>query len=191
MRRNDEQRSVVNSLVLKMAGITADTPDPSGGVIYRKPGTKEPSGLLRDNAMGLIDRLLPPITPAEIAEAVRAALAEARRVGVTSAQDMDGSGPHARRHLFRLYQQLAKSGQLTLRVDLRWPLADWRELAQLGVEAGFGDDWVRIGGLKGFVDGSLGSSTAKMFEPYLNEPGSTGVFVTPLDKLREDILDGD
>src|SRR5436305_2940409 len=124
MRRNDEQRSVVNSLVLKMAGITADTPDPSGGVIYRKPGTKEPTGLLRDNAMGLIDRLLPGITVEEIAEAVRAALVEARRVGVTSAQDMDGSGPRARRHLFHLYQQLAKSGQLTLRVDLRWPLAD-------------------------------------------------------------------
>jgi predicted amidohydrolase YtcJ len=191
LRRYDGHMAVVNSRVLKMAGITAETPDPPGGVIYRQPGSREPSGLLRDNAMGLVDRLLPPITAEEIAEAVRAALAEARRVGVTSAQDMDGSDLRTRRQLFRLYQQLAKSGQLTLRVDLRWPLAEWRALAQLGVEAGFGDDWVQIGGLKGFVDGSLGSSTAKMFEPYLNEPGSTGVFVTPLDKLREYILDAD
>src|SRR4051812_35443886 len=84
LHRYDGHMAVVNSRVLKMAGITAETPDPPGGVIYRRPGTREPSGLLRDNAMGLIDRLLPPITPAEIAEAVRAALAEARRVGVTS-----------------------------------------------------------------------------------------------------------
>src|SRR5436190_10074725 len=191
LRRYDGHMGVVNSRVLRMARITTETPDPPGGVIYRKPGTKEPTGLLRDNAMGLVDRLLPPMTAEEIAEAVRAALAEARRVGLTSAQDMDGSDLRTRRQLLRLYQQLARSGQLTLRVDLRWPLAEWRELARLGIKAGFGDDWVRIGGLKGFVDGSLGSSTAKMFEPYLNEPGSTGVFVTPLDKLREYILDAD
>src|SRR5439155_2519866 len=191
LRRYDGHMGVVNSRVLKLAGITAETADPPGGVIYRKPGTKEPTGLLRDNAMGLLDRLLPPITAEEIAEAVRAALAEARRVGLTSAQDMDGSDLRTRRQLLRLYQQLAKSGQLSLRVDLRWPLAEWRQLARLGIEAGFGDDWVRIGGLKGFVDGSLGSSTAKMFEPYINEPGSTGFFVTPLNKLREYILDAD
>src|SRR6266540_4170290 len=176
--------AVVNSRVLKMAGITAETADPSGGVIYRKPGTKEPTGLLRDNAMALVDRLVPAMTSEEIAGAVRASLAEARRVGLTSAQDMDGSDLRTRRQLFRLYQQLAKSGQLTLRVDLRWPLAEWRELARLGVEAGFGDDWVRIGGLKGFVDGSLGSSTAKMFDPYVNEK-TTGLYVTPLARLRE------
>src|SRR5262245_888725 len=191
LRRYDGHMAVVNSQVLKMAGITAKTADPSGGVIYRKPGTKEPTGLLRDNAMGLVERLVPAMTYEEVAGAVRASLAEARRVGLTSAQDMDGSDLRTRRQLFRLYQQLAKSGQLTLRVDLRWPLAEWRELARLGVEAGFGDDWVRIGGLKGFVDGSLGSSTAKMFEPYLNEPGSTGVFVTPPGKLREYILAAD
>jgi predicted amidohydrolase YtcJ len=78
-----------------------------------------------------------------------------------------------------------------LRVDLRWPLAEWKALADLGVEAGFGNDMVRIGGLKGFVDGSLGSSTAKMFEPFVNEPGSTGVWVTPPKKLREYVTAAD
>jgi len=106
-------------------------------------------------------------------------------------QDMDGSGAIIRRRLFRLYQELARQGKLTARIDLRWPLADWRSLASLGVEANFGSDWVRIGGVKGFVDGSLGSSTAKMFEPYLHEKGNTGVFVTPLNRLREYIEGAD
>ena len=191
LRRYDGHMAVVNSRVLKLAGITAETPDPPGGVIYRKPGTKAPSGLLRDNAMSLVDPYVPTTTDDEIVEGVRAALEEARSVGVTSVQDMDGSSANIRRKLFRHYQQLARAGRLTTRIDLRWPLADWKSLAALGVEANFGDDWVRIGGVKGFVDGSLGSSTAKMFEPFVNEPGSTGVFVTPLNKLREYILEAD
>jgi predicted amidohydrolase YtcJ len=191
LRRYDGHMGIVNSHVLKLANITAETPDPPGGVIYRKPGSKEPTGLLRDNAMGLVDRLIPAPSDDAIAEGVKAALAEARQVGVTSVQDMDGSGAATRRKLFRLYQQLERSGQLTLRIDLRWPLADWKSLAALGLEANFGSDWVRIGGLKGFVDGSLGSSTAKMFEPFDNEPGSTGVWVTPPAKLREYILEAD
>jgi predicted amidohydrolase YtcJ len=191
LRRYDGHMGVVNTRVLQMAGITARTPDPVGGVVYRKPGAKEPTGLLRDNAMDLVSHLVPAASEAEIAEAVRAALAEARREGVTSVQDMDGSDEATRRKLFRIYQQLARTGQLTLRIDLRWPLASWRELARLGAETGLGGDWVKIGGVKGFVDGSLGSSTAKFFEPFLNEPGSTGVFVTPLDKLREYIESAD
>jgi predicted amidohydrolase YtcJ len=191
LRRYDGHMGVVNSRVLHMANITASTVDPSGGVVYRKPGSKEPTGVLRDNAMGLLGGLIPSPSADEIAEAVRAALAEARKEGVTSVQDMDGSDTRTRRQLFRLYQQLARSGQLTLRIDLRWPLSEWNQLAQLGAETGLGDEWVKIGGLKGFADGSLGSSTAKMFDPYLNEPGSTGIFVTPLNKMREYVLAAD
>ncbi len=191
LQRYDGHMAVVNSVVLRKAGITAKTDDPSGGVVYRKPGTKEPTGLLRDNAMGLVDGLIPAPSESEIIEAVQAALAEARQNGVTSVQDMDGSGDATRRTLFRVYQQLARHGKLTLRVDLRWPLGEWQALANMGVESGFGDDWVKIGGLKGFVDGSLGSSTAKMFDPFVNEPGSTGVYVTPLDKMRRDVIAAD
>jgi predicted amidohydrolase YtcJ len=191
LRRYDGHMAVVNSRVLQLAGINEDTADPSGGVIYRKPGSRQPSGVLRDNAMSLVEHLIPRTTEVEIIDAVRAALAEARQVGVTSVQDMDGSDSATRRRLFRLYQQLARDGKLTARIDLRWPLADWRSLASLGVEANFGSDWVRIGGVKGFIDGSLGSSTAKMFEPYLHEKGSTGVYVTPLNRLREYIEGAD
>ena len=191
LRRYDGHMAVVNTRALKMAGVTAATPDPPGGVISRKPGTKEPSGLLRDNAMSLVGRLVLAPEEAEVVEAIKAALAEARKVGVTSVQDMDGSGGGTRRALFRTYQRLARSGQLTLRVGLRWPLAEWESLGRLGAESGFGDDWVRVAGLKGFVDGSLGSSTAKMFEPYVNEPSSTGVYVTPPDALRRMIEGAD
>lgn len=191
LRRYDGHMAVVNSRVLQLAGINAQTPDPPGGVIYRKPDSRQPSGVLRDNAMGLVERHIPRTTEAEIIDAVRAALAEARQVGVTCMQDMDGSDSPTRRRLFRLYQQLARQGKLTSRIDLRWPLADWRSLANLGVEANFGDDWVRIGGVKGFIDGSLGSSTAKMFQPYLHEKGNTGVYVTPLNRLREYIEGAD
>lgn len=191
LRRYDGHMGVANTHALKLAGITAATVDPPGGVIYRRPGGKEPSGLLRDNAMDLITQHIPAPTEDEIIEAVRAALAEARAVGVTSVEDMDGSDAATRRRLFRLYQQLARDEKLTLRVQLYWPLAEWSSLAQLGVRAGFGNSWVRIGGLKGFADGSLGSSTARMFEPYLHEPGSRGLLVTPLDSLRESILQAD
>jgi predicted amidohydrolase YtcJ len=191
LRRYDGHMAIANSRALQLAGVIADTPDPPGGVIYRKPGSKEPSGVLRDNAMGLVDRLIPAPSEAEIVEAVRAAQDEARHCGVTSVQDMDGSDAATRRALFRHYQQLARDGRMTVRVDLRWPLARWQELANLAVQADFGNDYVRVGGVKGFADGSLGSSTAKMFEPLVNEPGSTGVWVTPRDKMREWVLGAD
>jgi predicted amidohydrolase YtcJ len=191
LQRYDGHMALVNSRVLELAGITAETADPVGGVIFRRPGSGQATGILRDNAMGLVTRLVPPPTEAEIAEAVRAALAEARRLGVTSIQDMDGSNPASRQLLLRLYQHMARTGQLTARIKLYFPLGAWTSLADIGVLAGFGDVWVRIGSLKDFIDGSLGSSTAKFFEPYRNEPGSTGIFLTPLSKLGERIYAAD
>lgn len=191
LRRYDGHMALVNTRALKLAGITAETLDPPGGVIFRKPGTKEPTGLLRDQAMGLVSRLVPPPSESEIAEGVRVALDEIRRNGITSVEDMDGSDAGTRRTLFQIYQRLAKSKQLSVRIRLYWPLAAVNSLAQLGLMFGFGDLWLQIGVLKAFIDGSLGSSTAKFFEPYLNEPDSTGIFVTPLAKLREDIVAAD
>jgi predicted amidohydrolase YtcJ len=184
LRRYDGHMAVVNTRALKMAGITAATPDPDGGVIYRKPGTREPSGLLRDQAMNKVDQLVPPPSDVEIAEAVRAALDEAKSVGVTSVQDMDGSDTVTRLSLYSLYRQLAASGKLTCRVGLRWRLADWMDAAA-ATKAAVPNDFIRVAGVKGFVDGSLGSSTAKMFQPFDNEKDSTGVYVTPRERLRE------
>jgi predicted amidohydrolase YtcJ len=187
MRRYDGHMALVNTRALELAGITADRPDPPGGIIVRKPGGKQPSGILRDTAMSLVARHVPRPSEEEILSAVRAALDEARRYGVTSVQDMDGSDPVTRRTLLRVLQRLASSGKLTLRVKLYFPLGSWKTLADVGVLVGFGDVWVQIGSLKDFIDGSLGSSTAKMYEPYENEPGSTGIYLRPLSRLRDDV----
>jgi predicted amidohydrolase YtcJ len=191
LQRYDGHMALVNTRALTLAGIRADTPDPTGGVIYRKPGSREPTGLLRDNAMGLVAGLVPPPSEGEILTAVQAALHECRKVGITSVQDMDGSGNATRTTYVSLLQKLAKNGKLTTRVRVYWPLSAWSVLAQVGVLLGFGDLWVTIGVLKDFIDGSLGSSTAKMYEPYRNEPDSTGIYVTPPGKLRERILAAD
>ncbi|MBA4062655.1 MAG: amidohydrolase [Isosphaera sp.] len=184
VRRYDGHMALANTAALKLAGVTADTKDVPGGVIDRLADGKTPSGLLRDNAMSLVERLVPEPGDEEVAEAVRAAQRHAAGRGVTSVQDMDGSSPATRRRLFRILQREAREGRLTCRVDLRWPIGLHKELAALGVAADFGTDFVRVGGLKGFMDGSLGSSTAKMFDPYQADPKNTGVFVTEPTDMR-------
>lgn len=178
LRRYDGHMGLANTAALKLAGITADTKDPPGGVVYRLADGKTPSGVLKDNAMDLIEKVIPDPPADEVAEAVRAALKEAARCGVTSMQDMEGSSPAGRRTLLRALQALDRRGELTCRVDVRWPIALHKELTHLGVEANFGTGFVRIGGVKGYMDGSLGSSTAKMFDPFANDPKNTGVYVT-------------
>jgi predicted amidohydrolase YtcJ len=191
LRRYDGHMAVANTQAMKLASITSQTADPTGGVIDRREGSREPSGIFRDNAMDLVDRVVPAPSDTEVIEAVREALLEIGRNGITSAQDMDGGSDGSHRRLFRHYQHLARQGELTARLDLRWPLARWNELARQGVESGLGSDWLRIGGVKGFADGSLGSSTAKMYEPYFNQGANTGIFVTPRVKLEEYVLAAD
>ena len=191
IRRYDGHMGLANTAALKLAGITADTKDPPGGVIYRLADGKTPSGVLKDNAMSLVDRLIPEPGDEEILEAVHAAQKAAAEVGVTSAQDLDGSGAETRRKLFRIYQRLAREGKLTCRIDMRWPMEAHKELANAGVAADFGTDFVRIGGVKGFMDGSLGSSTAKLFAPYETDAKNTGVYVTEPDTMRSYIRSAD
>ncbi|MDY3561381.1 amidohydrolase [Gemmata sp. JC673] len=191
IQRYDGHMGVANSAALKRAGITAATKDPSGGVIYRLADGKTPSGVLKDNAMGLVDRLIPDPGDEEILEAVLAAQKAAAAVGVTSVQDLDGSSAETRRKLFRIYQKLAREGKLTCRIDLRWPISAYKELANAGLTADFGSDFVRVGGVKGFMDGSLGSSTAKMFAPYEGGASNTGVYVTEPDTMRSYIRGAD
>jgi hypothetical protein len=190
IQRYDGHMGVANSAALKAAGVTAKSKDPAGGVIDRLPDGS-PSGVLRDNAMGLVDRLIPEPGDEEILEAVLAAQKALAEAGITSAQDLDGSAAETRRKLFRTYQKLAHDGKLTSRIDLRWPIAAYRELANAGVAADFGNDFVRVGGVKGFMDGSLGSSTAKFFDPYASDAKNTGVYVTEPDAMRAAIRGAD
>jgi predicted amidohydrolase YtcJ len=177
LRRYDGHMGLANKQAMKLAGINADTKDPSGGEIIRQAG--EPTGGLRDTAMGFVSKLLPEHDETDIIEGVRKALEEARSVGVTSVDDIDGSSRPVRMKLWRHYQNLEKKGELTVRVRLFWPISDHQHLADLIQNEGRGKGLAQFGGVKGFMDGSLGSSTAKMFASYLNEPGKTGVWVTP------------
>jgi len=185
LQRYDGHMAVVNTAALKLANVTAETKDPPGGVIERLADGKTPSGVLKDNAMDLVEKLIPEPGDDEIAEAVRASMLAAASVGVTSVQDMEGSSPATRRKLLRVLQQLARRGELTCRIDVRWPIVGQKELTDLGVEGNFGGDFVRVGGVKGFMDGSLGSSTAKMFDPYAIDAKTSGVYVTEPPTMRE------
>ena len=184
LRRYDGHMALANTLALKKAGITADTKDPPGGVIERLPDGKTPSGALKDNAMSLLDKLIPEPDDVEIAEAVRAAMKACAENGVTSATDMDGSAAVTRRKYVRVLQRLAAKGDLTVRLSVHTPIAFNSDTTAAGIEANFGNEFVRLGGVKGFMDGSLGSSTAKMFTGYDSDPKTTGVYVTQPELMK-------
>jgi predicted amidohydrolase YtcJ len=191
IRRYDGHMALANTAALKLAGVTADSKEVPGGVIYRLEDGKSPSGILKDNAMGLVSRLIPEPGDEEITEAVKAAMRACAEHGITSVQDMDGSAPETRRKLFRVLQRFARDGLMTVRLDLRWPIALRQEVIAIGAEANFGNDYVRVGGVKGFMDGSLGSSTALMFDPYVGDAKNVGVFVTEPDAMRMMIRNAD
>lgn len=169
VNRYDGHMALANSFVLKLAGITAATPDPPGGTIVKDPQTGEPTGVLKDEAMALVNRHIPDPSEQEMIDAARLALAEARRFGLTSIQDMSSSAD------LRVYQFLRSKGELTARFYSRLPLHQWEYLAKTGIKVPFGDEWIRIGSLKSFMDGSLGSSTALFFEPFTSDPGTKGL----------------
>jgi predicted amidohydrolase YtcJ len=140
-----------------------------------------PTGIFKDAAMGLIRRVIPPLSGPQLRAAVEAAESYAAENGVTSVQEMtvDISTETA---ALRLYEQLLHEGKLHTRISLHRPLAAWKQLADPGIQSDFGNDLLQIGGLKGFADGSLGSTTAWFFKPYLDSPGTSGI---PSDELSK------
>jgi hypothetical protein len=162
---------LANARALQLAGITRDTPDPAGGTIVRDE-RGEPTGLLKDAAMPLLTKMIPPPSIDERIAAARVALKEAARFGVTSVCDM-GMTPEAFDD-FRAYQRLDRERALTTRISLYMPIAAYTRLRDAGVEKRFGGK-LRIGGLKGFADGSLGSGTAAFDEPFADEPHNCGL----------------
>jgi predicted amidohydrolase YtcJ len=191
LRRYDGHMALANKHAMKLAGINAASKDPSGGEIIKQPGTDEPTGALRDNAMDMVSRLLPQPDETDIVEGVRKALEEARSVGVTSIDDIDGFGRTVRMKLWRHYQNLEKKGELSIRLRLFWPISEHTHLAELIAKEGRGTGLAQLGGVKGFMDGSLGSSTAKMFDSYVHEKGKTGVWVTPPNVMLNQVLAAD
>src|SRR5262249_18737567 len=153
LQRQDGHMVVCNSLALKLAGITRSTPDPPGGVIVRD-ASGEPTGVLKDAAMDAVNRARPARTPAEREGARRAGMTEAARVGVTSVQDLPGDPGD-----LDAWAKLRDAGALTVRVNYRPSLSNWPTArdARSRIRQ---DEWLRVGGVKGYADGSLGSSTA-------------------------------
>jgi len=194
LQRTDLHMGVASSRALELAGITAETPDPERGFIDRDPATGEPTGILRERAMGLMSRVVPPPTTEERRGAIQAAVLHALTRGVTQLHDMGAleSPEESWRSLFTL-QDLYREGRLPIRVSAAVPLADRMELAGLIDEEGRGDARLRWGGVKSFVDGSLGSRTAWFHESYLDANGypddHRGAPVEDLDELADQLLE--
>jgi hypothetical protein len=176
--RLDGHMAVANSAAIRAAGVTRDTPTPPGGEILRDR-SGEPLGVFKDAAMDLIWAAVPAPSPEQSDSALARALAHAASLGVTATSHV--SATWAER---ASYERLRSAGRLTLRTYLYFPLSQWREVADTVTASGTGDDWVRIAGLKGYVDGSAGSRTASFFEPFTDSAGYAGLLQNPEDSLR-------
>ncbi|MCA9732831.1 MAG: amidohydrolase [Deferribacteres bacterium] len=182
--RLDGHMALANSLALKMAGIDKNTPETEGGEIIRDQIGK-PTGVLKDNAMDFMWNVMPD-PPAEMKErALIAAMEYVAAQGVTSVHQMGGWGEYL------TLKSAHDKGILKTRVYASVPLSTWEKLHEYIQENGNGDNWLKIGGLKGFVDGSLGSHTAAFFESYTDDPGSHGFFVNEKETLEDWILNAD
>jgi len=177
VNRMDVHMSLANSAALRAAGVTRDTPDVDGGTIVRD-ATGEPTGILKDNAQALIDRVAPQPNESELDGALEAAMAYVARQGVTSVHHMGTWEDLA------VFERAHRRGTLATRIYAAVPIDTWERLRDRVAHDGRGDDWLRIGALKGFVDGSLGSHTAAMLEPFTDAPDDRGLFVNSPDDLR-------
>jgi len=166
----------VNSEALRLAGIRTDTPNPPGGEIQRDEKGM-PTGILLEDAMGLVTDLISPAAREEVVDAMRDAQQYCWEVGLTGIHDFDG------RSCFLALQELHRNDELHFRVVKNIPVVHLQEAVGVGLQSGFGDDWLRIGGIKIFADGALGPRTAAMVEPYENEPDNYGIVVTDKEEM--------
>src|SRR5262245_21797398 len=186
--RYDGHMALANGVALKLAGITRDTAAPAGGEIVRD-ASGEPTGVLKDAAMGLVYKVVPPPSHESRLRTIREGLRHAASLGVTSVQDMVTSGPE-----LAAYAELLERGELTVRLSAAPLETRWEELAGLGVRRAFGSSWLRVGAVKGFADGSLGSTTAYFFQPYGAAPQASGLLsdeMHPIEAMRERLSKAD
>ena len=189
--RYDGHSALANSAALRLAGVTSQTPDPPGGAIVRD-AQGNPTGDLKDAAMDLVSKVIPPVTHEQRLRAMRRALEHAAHVGVTSFQDMNDENDSF--DDIRAYGELLQTGELTARVYVAPGIADWQELAKVGIRHAFGSSFLRTGALKGFADGSLGSRTAYFFQPFSDDPSNLGLLgkqMQPLLQMRNRMTQAD
>ena len=188
LSRYDGHSALANSAALRLAGITSQTPDPPGGVIVRD-AQGNPTGDLKDAATDIVFKVIPPLSHEQRLRAVRRALEYAASLGVTSVQNMDPDYAD-----IAAYAELLQSGELTTRIYAA-PLIDQvDDQAKIGIRHAFGGPFLRIGAVKAFADGSLGSRTAYFFEPFSDEPGNRGLLgegMQPLSLMRDRMMKAD
>ena len=176
VNRLDGHMSLANSAALEAAKVTRATRDVAGGTIVRTAGG-EPTGVLKDNAAELVDSVVPK-PPAELEDrALDAAMAYVGAQGVTSVHNMGSWDDLA------VFERAHKADRLRTRIYAAVPLSTWQRLRDTVAARGRGDASLRIGALKGFVDGSLGSHTAAMLQPFTDAPKDTGLFVSTPENL--------
>ena len=185
VQRLDGHMALANSLALRLAGVTRESKDPDGGTIVRD-AAGEPTGILKDNAEELVTRAIPEPSREMNLRAARAALKEAARVGVTTIQDNSSIDA------LRTYQDLRAAGELTARFYVwRYASSALEPLEKAGLRTGLGDEWIRLGALKILSDGSMGSGTAAFFDPYTDDPRTTGLLLHPVPELERLIREAD
>jgi len=188
VNRYDGHMALANSLALKLAGVTAATKDVPGGLIVRD-SQRQPTGVLKDAAMNYVYRVIPPMSAEKRLRILKQGLEHAASLGVTSVQDMNPSYADV-----AAYTALAERGELTLRIYAAPPVSLWKDQAKLGLRRGFGSPLLRLGAVKGYADGSLGSTTAYFFAPYSDDPKTSGLLtdeMQPLSKMRERLVGAD
>ncbi|MFP5356703.1 MAG: amidohydrolase, partial [Gemmatimonadota bacterium] len=176
VNRLDGHMALANSAAIKAAGITSATAEVSGGTIVRGPGG-EPAGVFKDNAMGLIDRVVPQPPPEIEDRALDTAMTYVASHGVTALHMMGSWNDVA------IATRAHAAQRLKTRIYAFVPLNTWERLRDTVAVRGRGDAWLKIGGLKGFVDGSLGSHTAAMNAPFTDAPNDSGFFVNSPEEL--------
>src|SRR6058998_2246760 len=179
VNRLDGHEALANAAAMRAATVTKDTPTPTGGEILRDPRTAEPTGIFKDRALDLIEGVIPDPSPAQRDSALARALAHAASLGLTATSHMSASWDD-----LATYRRLERAGRLTMRAALYLPLDSWRAVAETVSRSGQGDDWVKIGGLKGYMDGSAGSRTAYFFESYSDSAGYHGLLQHPEADMR-------
>jgi len=188
VNRYDGHMILANSLALKLAGITAQTPDPAGGVIVRD-AKGNPTGALKDAAADLVYKVIPEPTHAQRRHAIERALEHAASLGVTSVQDMNPDYAD-----IAIYAELLEEGKLTTRIYAAPLIPQGDDQVKIGIRHAFGGPYLRLGAVKSYADGSLGSRTAYFFEPFTDQPDNRGLLADgmhPISLMRDRMMKGD